>query len=113
MVFVEHYVDVILLPMISSTLHPTLNWCAFENILSGTDAASAAACCAFSLSTLEVAALLDAPTFALTERKQPEVWRWAVIGPGGSILEEGCEPTRDEAKRSASEALSLVKSENN
>jgi hypothetical protein len=112
MVFIEHYITIILLPMISTNLHPTLCWCAFENIPSGTEAASAAACCAFSLSTLEVAAHVDAPTFALTERKQPEVWRWAVIGPGGTILEEGCEPTRDEAKKSASEALSLVKSEN-
>jgi hypothetical protein len=89
----------------------TLNWCAFENIASGTAAASAASFCGFSLSTLEIAPLSDSPAFALTERKQPEIWRWAIIGAGGLIVEEGCEPTRDEAKRSAAEALSLVRAE--
>jgi hypothetical protein len=94
-----------------SPFDPILNWRAFENLSSGPEAASAAACCAFSLSTLEIAAQDDAATFALTERKQPEVWRWALIGPGGSILEEGCEPTREEAKKSAAEALNLAKTE--
>jgi hypothetical protein len=100
-----------------TTLHPTtstymtLNWRAFENISSNSEAASAAACCAFSLSTLEVASARDEASFALTERKQPEVWRWAVIGPGGIILEEGCEPSQHDAKMSASEALSLMMAE--
>jgi hypothetical protein len=88
-----------------------LNWRAFENIASNSEAACAAACCAFSLSTLEVASLLDAPSFALTERKQPEVWRWAIIGSGGIILEEGCEPTQHDAKVSASEALNFMMAE--
>jgi hypothetical protein len=91
---------------ISSGAIPT--WRAFENISCGADAASAAACCVFSLATLEVACLIDGSSFALTERKQPEVWRWAVIGPGGRLLEEGCEPTQEQAKTSAAEALGLV-----
>lgn len=98
--------------MITSTFAPPhLSWCAFENISSGTEAASAASCCAFSLSTLEIASLVDATHFALTERKQPEVWRWAVIGPDGSILEEGWETTKEEAKHSATDALNLMRLE--
>ena len=100
-----------LLMMTATPFRQDLSWCAFENLSSGTKAACAAACCAFSLSTLEIAALLDASTFALTERKQPEVWRWAVIGSGGLILEEGCEPSREEAKRTAAEALILARAE--
>jgi len=95
--------DYIPFPMTSLTSN--LNWRPFENISCGSEAASAAASCAFSLSTLEVASSTEAPNFALTERKQPEVWRWAVIGAGGSLLEEGCEPTQADAKRSAAEAL--------
>jgi hypothetical protein len=95
-----------------TTATPTcqdFSWCAFENLSSGTKAACAAACCAFSLSTLEIAALFEGQTFALTERKQPEVWRWAVIGSGGLILEEGCEPSREEAKRTAAQALAIAR----
>jgi hypothetical protein len=92
-------------------LQHDLSWCAFENLSSGKQAACAAACCAFSLSTLEIAAHFNTPTFALTERKQPEVWRWAVISSGGLILEEGCEPSQDEAKRTAAEALILARLE--
>ncbi len=55
--------------------------------------------------------LHDCSGFAITERKQPEVWRWAVIGKDGSILEEGCEPTQAEAKRAAAEALNLAEEE--
>jgi hypothetical protein len=84
------------------------NWCAFENIPSGPDAASASACCVFSLSTLEVTSRLDAPGFALTERKRPEVWRWALIDKGGLVLEEGFEPNQNDAKRSAADALNVV-----
>ncbi len=86
---------------------PTPTWRCFENISPGHEAASVAASCSFSLSTLEVASLPDSAGFALTERKQPEIWRWAVIGPVGYLLEEGFEPTQEAAKRAAAEALRL------
>jgi hypothetical protein len=88
-----------------------LNWRAFEDIASNSEAACAAACCTFSLATLEVASANDEASFALTECEQPEVWRWAVVGPGGVILEEGCERSQDEAKVAASEALNLMMAE--
>jgi hypothetical protein len=90
------------------TAPTAFTWRHFENIPSGADAATVAASCAFSLATLEVTSLHDFSGFALTERKQPEVWRWAVIGQDGSILEEGCEPTQADAKRSAVEALNIA-----
>jgi len=80
-------------------------WRCFENISCGAEAASAAASCAFSLGTLQVASIPEFASFAVTERKQPEIWRWAVIGDGGFLLEEGFEPTQEEAKRAAAEAL--------
>jgi hypothetical protein len=83
------------------------SWRCFENITPGQEAASVAASCAFSLATLEVASIPDSAGFALTERKQPEVWRWAVIGPTGYLLEEGFEPSQDQAKRAAEEAVEL------
>jgi hypothetical protein len=82
-------------------------WRCFENMSPGPEAASVAASCAFSLATLEVASMPDSAGFALTERKQPEIWRWAVIGPVGFLLEEGYEPSQAEAKRAAAEALNL------
>jgi hypothetical protein len=89
-----------------------LAWSRFENITSGPKSASAAASCEFSLCTLEVASIADAGGFALTERKQPEVWRWAVIGANGLLLEEGVEPTQIDAKRAAADALHLVDLQN-
>jgi hypothetical protein len=80
-------------------------WRCFENLMCGAEAASVARSCAFSLGTLQVASSPDSPSFAVTERKQPEIWRWAVIGDGGFLLEEGFEATQDEAKRAAAEAL--------
>src|ERR1035438_8434847 len=53
-------------------------------------------------------ARIDAPGFALTERKRPEVWRWALIDKGGLVLEEGFEPNQNDAKRSAADALNVV-----
>lgn len=94
-----------------STLAPS--WRCFENIASGPEAASAAASCAFSLATLEVASLPDAIGFALTERKQPEIWRWAVIGDAGYVFEEGFEPTQEGAKEAAAEALETFRSRRN
>jgi hypothetical protein len=95
----------------SNSRYMALEWRAFEDISSNSKAATAAACCAFSLSTLEVASLSNSPSFALTERKQPEAWRWAIIGLGGLVLEEGCEGSQSEAKNSAAEAFSLMMAE--
>jgi hypothetical protein len=91
--------------MITELIAPT--WRCFENLSPGQEAASVAASCSFSLSTLEVTSMPDSAGFALTERKQPEIWRWAVVGPVGFVLEEGFEPTQAEAKRAAAQALQL------
>jgi hypothetical protein len=95
----------------NTQIHPSPTWRCFENINSGPEAASAAASCAFSLSTLEVASVPDSAFFAVTERKQPEIWRWAVIGDGNEILEQGFEPTRDGAKEAAAAALEAIKAQ--
>jgi hypothetical protein len=92
-----------------NTESPTPTWRCFENISPGQEAASVAASCSFSLCTLEVASIPDSAGFALTERKQPEIWRWAVIGPVGYLLEEGFEPTQAAAKKAAEEALHLTR----
>ncbi len=90
---------------------PTFTWRPFDEVPSGVEAALVAASCNFSLATLEMASLHDCAGFAITERQQPEVWRWAVIGKDGSILEEGCEGTQADAKRAAAEALNLAEDE--
>jgi hypothetical protein len=86
-------------------------WRCFESIPSGPEAASAAASCAFSLCTLEVASTPDAAMFAVTERKRPNIWRWAIIGADNVILEEGSEATQEEAKAAAAEALDVARAE--
>jgi len=88
-----------------------LEWRSFKDLTSNPEAAFVSACCSYSLSTLEVASLLNSPSYALTERKLPDVWRWAVVGLAGVILEEGWEASQQEAKRSATEALSLMVAE--
>jgi hypothetical protein len=93
-----------------NTHSPIPTWRCFENLTPGPEAASVAASCSFSLATLEMASMPDSSGFALTERKQPEVWRWAVVGPVGFLLEEGFEPTQADAKRAAGEALRLIRS---
>ena len=80
-------------------------WKAFENITSGAEGACAAAACVFSLSTLEIAWCRQGARFAITERKEPGLWRWAVVGDGGCVLEEGFEKTQLQAKNAAGEAL--------
>lgn len=94
--------------MNSPTLAPS--WCTFEDIPTGPKAVSVAASCSFSLSTLEVAFAIDSSSFAVTERKQPEIWRWAIVGDGGRLLEEGFEASRDDAKNAAATALHQVES---
>jgi hypothetical protein len=85
-------------------------WRCFEDITCGAEAASVAASCAFSLGTLVTASCPEAASFAVCERKQPDLWRWAIIGSGGYLLEEGFEPTQERAKIAASEALQEVRS---
>jgi hypothetical protein len=87
-------------------------WRCFENLTPGPEAASAAASCSFSLATLEIATVPEYPNFALTERRQPEIWRWAIIGQQGFVLEEGLEATQQEAKDAASAAFEIVRSQN-
>jgi hypothetical protein len=89
-----------------------LTWSLFADFAPGPKAASAAASCIFSLCTLEIAPIADAPVIALVERKQKDVWRWAVIGPNRLLLEEGFEPCPSDAKRAAEAAVQLVDVEN-
>jgi hypothetical protein len=92
-------------------MNMTPTWRCFENITSGPEAACAAASCAFSLSTLEVASIPDSIFFAVTERKQPEIWRWAVVGDANMILEQGFEPNQECAKAAAAAALEAIKAQ--
>jgi|HubBroStandDraft_1064217.scaffolds.fasta_scaffold89946_3 hypothetical protein len=85
-------------------------WRCFENVNSGPEAASLAASCVFSLATLEAASICESGGFALTERKEPSVWRWAVIGPFGLLVEEGYESTQEGAKCAAEKAVQLTQS---
>ena len=87
---------------------PTLAWRTFDNFPSGPEAATVASTCAYSLATLEVAVLHACSGFAIVERKAPEVWRWAVVGKDGVLLEEGCETCPAEAKGAASRALTFA-----
>jgi hypothetical protein len=88
-----------------------LTWSRFENITPGPRAAYASSACVFSLCTLEIAPIADAAVFALVERKQPEIWRWAIIGANGGLLEEGFEANQAEAKRVVADAVHLVAAE--
>jgi hypothetical protein len=85
-----------------------LTWSLFVDFAPGPKAAWAAASCIFSLCTLEIAPIADAPVIALVERKQKDVWRWAVIGLNGLLLEEGFEANQPDAKRAAEAAVQLV-----
>jgi len=83
-------------------------WLSFVNLTSKGEAASASVCCHFSFATLEVACCDPGKaSFALTERKLADRWRWAVCSTEGLILCTGCEPTQMDAKRVAEEALRL------
>jgi len=83
-------------------------WRSFLTLSSNSEAATASVCCNFSFATLEVACCHPGTaSFALTERKQTDVWRWAICSTQGVILHAGCEPTQTGAKRVAEEALRL------
>ena len=89
-------------------MHPILAWRTFDNFPSGPEAATVAATCGYSLATLEVAILHPCSGFAIIERKSPEIWRWAVVGKDGVLLQEGCETCPVEAKGAASRALTFA-----
>lgn len=84
-------------------LAPT--WRSFVEIPADAEAAFASSASSFSLTTLEVASVPGSTDFALTERRLPDSWRWAVVSAEGSIVDEGWEPTQEDAKRSAVDAL--------
>ena len=91
-------------------LNPRSNeycWCSFVDIPAGPEAASVAASCIFSMATLQIVSLPGSSGFALTERRDPVVWRWAIVGPVGFLLEEGFEKTQEGAMGAAEEALEL------
>jgi hypothetical protein len=72
------------------------------------EAASASACCSFSFATLEIACCHPGTaSFALTEKRQIDAWRWAICSTQGLILRTGSEPTQTGAKKVAEEALRL------
>jgi len=87
---------------------PRSPWRPFLTLTPTSGAAAASVCCHYSFATLEVAC--DHPgeeSFALTERRQGDDWRWAVCNTKCLILRTGCEATQTEAKRVAEEALRL------
>src|SRR5476651_964648 len=102
------------LPSVHTYLFMNLNyrsseycWCSFVDIPAGPEAASVAASCIFSMATLQIVSLPGSSGFALTERRDPVVWRWAIVGPVGFLLQEGFEETQERAKGAAEEALEL------
>ena len=80
-------------------------WRSFRCLASDAEAAAYSECCIFSLATLEIACQPGATTFALTERKEPEVWRWAVVDALGRVVDDGWEPCQAGAKQAAAQAL--------
>ena len=80
-------------------------WRSYLEISAAAEADFARASSGFSLSTLEIANCSGVAGFALTERIQPDLWRWATVSIKGPILEEGTQTTQAEAKVSAVEAL--------
>ena len=91
-----------------ASLHEFPLWRSFLTLDSSCEATSASVCCNFSFATLEVACCHPGRTsFALTERKQADVWRWAICSPDGTVLHTGCEATQTGAKRVAEKTLQL------
>ncbi len=86
----------------------TPTWCSFRNLSSDSEAAFASSSSLFSLSTLEVTCDPGYCGFALTERRQHDMWRWALISAAGPVENEGWEPTETDAKRSAVGAMRHV-----
>ena len=86
--------------------YPAPPWHSFSTLALNNEAVCASACCKFSFATLEVAGCLPGmASFALTEKRQMDVWRWAICSLEGVILQTGCEPTQTGAKKVAEKAL--------
>ncbi len=83
-------------------------WHSFQSLPSDAEAAAVSASCIYSLGTLEVASLPCTPSFALTERRNSNVWRWAIISANGSVLRDGFEPSQAYARRVAGSALEFA-----
>jgi hypothetical protein len=83
-------------------------WCSFADLHSDAEAAFASSSSSFSLATLEVTYDSGFAGFALTERKQHDMWRWALVSAEGPVVDEGWEPTESDAKRSAVGAMRHV-----
>ena len=75
-----------------------LTWRSFQSLSSGAEAAAFSESCIHSLGTLEIACPSGTTIFALTEEKQPGVWRWAIVNAMGQVIGEGWEPTQAGAK---------------
>lgn len=88
-------------PAMSLLVH---TWRSFQSLSSDAEAASVAASCIFSLATLEVASIPCTARFALTERRESNLWRWAIISADGAILNEGFESTQANARSVADDA---------
>ncbi|HXP61198.1 MAG TPA: hypothetical protein VN829_11945 [Dongiaceae bacterium] len=80
-------------------------WRSFSDLPLNSEASRVSASFSLSLATLEVACNPGIPLFALVERKEPDLWRWAIAGAGEPLMEEGCEPTQEDAKKTAVAAL--------
>ena len=83
-------------------------WCSFLDISANAEAAFASSSSLFSLTTLEVTSDPGFSGFALTERRQHDMWRWALVSAEGPVVDEGWEPTESDAKRSAVGAMRHV-----
>ncbi|MFY9923105.1 MAG: hypothetical protein ABSF76_10375 [Opitutaceae bacterium] len=80
-------------------------WRSFSEITADAEAAFASSSSRFSLTTLEVTSDPGFSGFALTERRQCDMWRWALVSAEGPVVDEGWEPTESDAKKSAVGAM--------
>lgn len=80
-------------------------WHSLCSLSSMAEAAILSARCQFSLATAEVSSSPNDTFFALTEQEHPGAWRWAVYSTEDTALEEGSEPTRIAARRTAEATL--------
>src|SRR5438132_10140549 len=86
-------------------------WRSFLSLASSPEAASVSVCCNYSLETLDVICCdPGVANFAVTERKHADSWRWAVFNTDGSILNTGCERSRERAHTIAERALQSMQS---
>lgn len=84
-------------------------WRSFRDVPANGQGAHARSSSRFSLTILEVACNPGISVFALTERKPPDQWRWALVGAEGAVEFEGCEQTEADAKRAAVDTMRQVK----